>query len=257
VLAYHDPEPAAFERHVTALARRYSLISLDALLAAARTGELASLPERPLLVTLDDGWAGNVALLPVLERHGVRPAIFLTTAVVGTSRHFWWTHATDQADAERLKRLPEPERLRELAARGFTPETEYPDRQALSLDEIRAMAASVDFGAHTRSHPVLPECTDDRAAIEIAGSFDDVEQLTGVRAKAFAYPNGDASERDAELARQAGFECAFTVETGYDAAATDRYRLRRITVPDSAGTSELVARASGAYGALAGWLRRR
>lgn len=261
VLTYHDPEPEAFDRHLALLTSLYAVIPLEDLVSSLRSGDVSTLPRRSLVITLDDGWAGNARLLPVLQRHGVRPAVFLTTAIVGTDRHFWWTHAADDPEAQRLKALPDEERLRELAAAGFSPDAEYPHRQALSAAEIAEMAPWVDFQAHSRSHPILPRCSDGVAAAEIAGSADDIARLTGVRPAAFAYPNGDRSDRDVELVRSAGYVWAFTVEPGYVDAGSDPYGLCRISVGDSAGTTELVSRASGAYGilvsALHGALRGR
>jgi peptidoglycan/xylan/chitin deacetylase (PgdA/CDA1 family) len=255
VLAYHDPDPATFERHVALLASLYNVIPMGALLDAIREGDFRALPRRPLLITLDDGWAGNARLLPVLTRHGVRPTVFLVTGAVGTHRRFWWTGVSDLAERERLKGLSTEDRLSELAGSGFAPELEYPEREALSLVEIEQMAPLVDFGGHTRSHPILPACSDEEAELEISGSAEDVERIAGARARAFAYPNGDYSARDVESARRAGYECAFTVEPGSIACGDDTYRLRRVFIDDEAGPTELIARASGAYGALLRALR--
>jgi len=251
VLAYHDPEPGVFERHIALLESMYTIVSLETLLSMLRGNDLRSLPPRALVVTLDDGWAGNTRLLPVVRRHRIRPALFVTTAIAGTHRHFWWTHAPDPAERERAKTLPEDERLRALAASGFDRDADYPDRQALSLDEISEMSVWADVEGHTRSHPILPRCTDEQAEREIAGSADEVERMTGRRPRAFAYPNGDRSARDVGLVRKAGYEAAFTVEPGYVSAASDPYALPRIVVGDDVGATELIARASGVFGALA------
>jgi peptidoglycan/xylan/chitin deacetylase (PgdA/CDA1 family) len=250
VLAYHDPDPATFARHLARLTALYSVIPLETFLAARRASDLRSLPPRALVITLDDGWAGNFGLPPALKRHGVRPTIFLSTSTVGTGRHFWWTHAPDQTDQEGLKRLSETERLAELALSGFAADLEYPDRQALSVRELAEMAPWVDFQSHSRTHPILPRCTDDVAASKIVGSAEDVERLTGIPPRAFAYPNGDFSERDVDLVRRAGYECGLTIEPGYNDARTDPYRLKRIFIDDDASLTELDVCASGVYGIL-------
>jgi peptidoglycan/xylan/chitin deacetylase (PgdA/CDA1 family) len=256
VLAYHDPKPAVFDEHLARLTSLYSIISLQDFSLARRSNDWRGLPKRPLLVTLDDGWAHNLELLPVLERHRVRPVVFVTTSLVGTHRHYWWTHASDPEERERLKQLGDNERLERLESSGYTPATEYPTRQALSTDELRVMSARVDIQAHSRSHPILPRCSDENALSEIAGSAADLEQLTGTRPTAFAYPNGDYSERDTHLVQRAGYECAFTIDPGYNGKATDPYRLKRIVVGDDANPTELVVRASGMFGILASAARR-
>jgi peptidoglycan/xylan/chitin deacetylase (PgdA/CDA1 family) len=250
VLAYHDPEAEVFRRHLGVLRRLYSVVSLDEVLRALRDGDVRALPRRALLITFDDGWAGNRGLRDSLASTGVRPTVFLCTSLVGTSKHYWWTHVPDAVERDRLKLLDEQDRLRELATIGFAPETEYAERQALSLDEVDALADVVDFQAHTRSHPVLPTCSDERAETEIAGSADDIERLTGRRPAAFAYPNGNRSARDVELVKHLGFECAFTTDPGYIDAGADAYQLKRIMMDDAAGATDVVVRASGIYGRL-------
>ena len=135
-------------------------------------------------------------------------------------------------------------------------DTEYEDRQALSLRQLEALAEASDLQSHTRNHPILPSCPSTLASGEILGSADDLERLIGARPRGFAYPNGDYSERDIELVRAAGYECAFTVEPGYNSADTDHYRLKRVLIADDAGETELVACASGAYAILARIIRR-
>lgn len=256
VLAYHDPDPATFERHMTVLASLYNVITLGALLDALQHSDFRRLPRRPLLITLDDGWAGNSRLLPVFARHRVRPTIFLTTSIVGTNRHFWWTCVPDLHRRERLKSLSTRQRLDELAKAGYSREAEYPQREALSLEEIAGMAPFVDFGAHTRSHPILPNDPATDAEREILGSATDVQRLTGIGARAFAYPNGDFTSREVDLVRSSGCEAAFTVEAGYVTARSDPYRLRRIFVDEDAGVTELIAGASGVYSIAVCLVRR-
>ncbi len=255
VLGYHDPDPETFERHLAVLTRLYSVVPLETLLSARRTGDLRRLPRRALAITLDDGWAGNRALLPSLERWEVRVTVFLSTAIVGTRRHYWWTHVTDKSEQERFKGLGNQERLAALAGVGFAVETEYPDRQALSIDEIDELMPFADFQAHARTHPILPRCSDDQARWEIEGSAEDIGTITGDRAQVFAYPNGDFSDRDADLVKQAGYDCAFSIDPGYFREGDDPYRLSRVYMDDAADINELVVRASGAYGILLEWLR--
>jgi peptidoglycan/xylan/chitin deacetylase (PgdA/CDA1 family) len=256
IVAYHDPDPDTFERHLALLTSLYSVIPLETFLSARRAGDLRGLPRRPLVITLDDGWADNARLLPALKSYGVRPTVFVCTSIVGTNRHYWWTHAPDPADREILKQAAEDERLRELASSGFASDTQFTDRQALSAGDLAEMAPWVDFQSHTRSHPILTRCSDERAVSEIAGSAEDIERLTGVRPRAFAYPDGAYCDRDVELVRQAGYECAITIVPGYNDARTDHYRLKRIIITDGAGPTELVARASGTFGILLGSMHR-
>jgi peptidoglycan/xylan/chitin deacetylase (PgdA/CDA1 family) len=238
------------------LARRYSLISLSDFLRWRR-GEVAALPPRPLVITLDDGHASNVQLLEVFRRHAVSATIFLCSDIVGTRRRFWWQAVGGEAERQRLKRMPDEQRLEVLREIGYQEEADYEPRAALSADEVAAMREAVDFQAHTRLHPVLPMCTAARSRDEIAGCRKVLVERFGIATRALAYPNGDYSERDVALTREAGFECGLTIDSGYNDWHSDLFRLKRILVPDDASLDELAVKASGLWGGLMRLARRK
>ena len=120
--------------------------------------------------------------------------------------------------------------------------------QALSLDHVAALSPDVDFQAHTRSHPILPACTDDAAWEEIAVSRSEVEALTGRSCRHFAYPNGRYGRRELELVARAGYESARTTEPGWNDPAVDPFRLRILGIPDDASLGVLAAQATGLPG---------
>jgi len=49
------------------------------------------LPRDAVAVTFDDGYVDNLAnAKPILNRHGLRATLFLTTATVGSRTEYWW-----------------------------------------------------------------------------------------------------------------------------------------------------------------------
>ena len=247
ILLYHAVAPDVLDRHLHALKRVYTFVAMKDYLEAREGGR--PLPPKALVLTLDDGHASNRALLPVLEKHGVRATVFLCTRIVGTRRRFWFEHPPAKRETATLKTLPDMERLERMRALGFDEDREYEDRQALTWEEVAEMRAWVDFQPHSRFHPILPRCSDERAREEIVRSKKDLEDR-GYPADVFAYPNGDYTAREARLAREAGYRCALTIDPGFNAAATDPFLLKRIGVPDGGGTSELLVRASGIWSRL-------
>ena len=207
ILCYHDPAPEVVTRHLDWLSKHYNMISLEDYLSW-RKGQKAQLPSCALVVTLDDGHSGNATLLDVFRHHGVQPAIFLCSDIVGTKRHFWWQGVASESRRQFLKRLPDAARLVALRESGFEETQEYADRSALSSEEIGAMQSTVDFQAHTRLHPVLPMCDEQRARDEISGCKRILAERFGLETWAFAYPNGDYCDRDVRLVKEAGFDCA-------------------------------------------------
>jgi len=233
--------------HLAVLGKLYNLIPLRRYIEWRNGKTREPLPPYALVVTLDDGHRGNAALAPVFRQHAVEPTIFLCSAIIGTNRTYWWNAVPDQDERERLKRVPDHERVRQLKEMGFVETQDSTERQALSDGEIAMLNGMVDFQCHTRLHPVLPRCSPERAKEEIEKAKDELEQRLGRLIYALAYPNGDYSEREVVLARAAGYDCALTLDGRVNRANTDIFRLGRMGVSDSADSNELIVKASGLW----------
>jgi peptidoglycan/xylan/chitin deacetylase (PgdA/CDA1 family) len=254
ILLYHDPEPSTLDAHLSYLRRICDIVPLADFDKPGRGRPRA-------VITLDDGHAGNAALLPIFEKHGVRPTIFVCSGIVAHRRPHWWMHpAAAHADIERLKRLPNRERLRELAAlgyRGGEPGCGDPDRNdaadraqtvaatGLSAQQIDALRSHVDLQSHTRFHPILTRCDDHECEEEIAGSRRDIESMTGNVCVHFAYPNGNYSEREVRLLKAAGYRTARTCDVGWNDRSTDPFRLRAIDIHDDSSLTWFAAQLTG------------
>ena len=82
-----------------------------------------NLPSRALVVTLDDGHQGNVELVDLFVRYGVRPTIYVCRQIVGTNRHYWFLKCKNP---EQLNGLPNAARLAALGKSGFSPDEGIP-----------------------------------------------------------------------------------------------------------------------------------
>ncbi|SFE01859.1 polysaccharide deacetylase family protein [Thermophagus xiamenensis] len=258
ILMFHHPSPEYFDKAITALKKRYNIISLSRFMDTIPADE-RSLPSYPLIITLDDGWASNYALLPVLEKHQVPVTIFLMAGMADTHRHPWFSEVTNQQKKQELKRVSNTTRVSTLKRMGFTETKEFDDRVVLSREEIHHMQASglVEFGSHTLFHPILPHCNDNTALEEIQLSKKKTEELTGKPCRFFSFPNGDYCERDIRLCKKAGYEAAVTLDVGYNSRNDDPFRLKRISVPDEASISELLVKASGFWAFFKVLLRKQ
>ncbi|MGY8685310.1 polysaccharide deacetylase family protein [Bradyrhizobium sp. UFLA05-153] len=248
ILVYHAPTPQVFDAQIGVLGRLYNIVPLSAYVEARRTGDFSKLPPKALVVTLDDGHRSNFALKDVLERHNVPITIFLCSGLIGTRRRFWFLHEKSQELVQRLKTVPDDERLVALRRTGFDEAKEFDDRQVLSIAEVRELNSRVDFQSHTVFHPILPRCSEEKAEAEIAGSRSELQTKLGHEVYALAYPNGDYSERELRLAERAGYSCALSADCGFNTKETPLFRLRRICVPDDADRHELLVKASGLWG---------
>ena len=144
-------------------------------------------PARPktLAVTFDDAFASvGTRAAPILAELGVPGTVFVPTDYPGTA--LTWP-GTDH-----------------WAAAGFAGEL-----QALSWDELRVLsAAGWEIGAHTCSHPRLPDLGGDTIAYELAQARAVCEREIPQPCRSVAYPFGAADRRVRAAARTAGYEAA-------------------------------------------------
>ena len=209
----------------------------DTLVAAIHQKDFSQIPAKSVVITIDDGHAGNIELLPLFKQYRIRPTLFVCTQIINTHRHFWFKiEGQSKTEREKLKRLPNAERLARLKQTAdFEPEKVYPDRQALNIEEMKEMVADVDFQPHTQSHPILPYCTEAECRQEILESKTDLEKLLGIECSHFSYPNGDYTEREIEIVKASGFRSARTTVIGWNTLKTAPYQLKTIPVADDAG----------------------
>jgi len=97
--------------------------------------------------------------------------------------------------------------------------------------QVRLLRQSgMDIGSHTVSHARLGSVPAERAHDELAESRKKLEKELGEKIDLLAYPAGDHNEDVTELAVEAGYEAAFTTETGPVRQGNDPFALRRIGV---------------------------
>jgi peptidoglycan/xylan/chitin deacetylase (PgdA/CDA1 family) len=212
VLMYHHVGPARsgtlreltvssekFERQVRWLARRgYVGILPSDWLRWLREG--TGLPERPVLMTFDDGYADLTEhALPVLRRYGFGAVVFVVTGQLGR------TNAWDEAHGSVTHRLMTAEQIQYWATQG------------------------IEFGAHSRTHADLTTLTRDQLREEVVGSGIELARLVGSRVSSFAYPYGSYNKDVYECVREV-FDvafCAGDTTEGFNCRLTDRHLQRR------------------------------
>ncbi|MYF99312.1 polysaccharide deacetylase family protein [Candidatus Poribacteria bacterium] len=256
VLLYHDVQPDIFAKHIDYLSRHYNIISLDLLVTSVHNKDFSDIPPKSVVITVDDGHAGNIALLSIIMQYDIFPTIYVCTQIINTHRHFWFRiPILSKKEKEHLKRLPNAERLRHLRqTSNYKPEKEYEDRQALSLNEMKQMMHYVDFQPHTQFHPILPNCTKTECNQEIRDSKVDLEGLLDIKCYHFSYPNGDYTEREIEFVKAAGYRSARTVDIGWNRNNTSPYKLRAIPISDDAGLIRFRAELTGIPQRIGKWV---
>ncbi len=114
----------------------------------------------------------------------------------------------------------------------------------LTWDEIGEMDKSglVEFGAHTRHHPNLPELSAAAVTDEVTGSKTDLESHLKKPIYWFAYPYGSYSQSIIKTVQQAGFKGAVSTIYGSIQSSDNIYLMPRIMVDGRFSLDDLVKR---------------
>lgn len=104
----------------------------------------------------------------------------------------------------------------------------------MSRDEMCEWARQgMEVGSHTLSHAHLPELSEAEARLQIQGSREQLQQLTGEPVTAFCYPYGAENLTVRDLAREAGYTNATTTASGLAKPGDDPMGLPRVMVARS------------------------
>ena len=275
----------ALQKQLRFLKNNYNLIAPETFRVWLEKSE--TLPPRSVLVTCDDGLVNNLSdMLPVLQSEAVSCLFFVTGESCGEQpgmlwyeelhhllsgtevrdgdvqtifeidrEHFhgqpfqskWWTCVVNASRFATRLRAEKIGLLRSICK--FAPFT-LPDRwRRMNVHELRELSAfGMSIGAHTMSHPVLAQCSEDEAHREVQESKAELERVLGQTVWAFAYPFGNPEtmgEREVKIAREAGFECAFVNVGGGALDPSQCFALARTHVTAGMSLAEFEAHLSG------------
>jgi peptidoglycan/xylan/chitin deacetylase (PgdA/CDA1 family) len=196
-----------------------------------------ALPPRPVLMTFDDGYRSVFTLAkPILERYEIPAVLFVTTRPVIERQRFWYDRMAaelGESAVEGAKSCSYDEWSRRL---GELPPGTFADddpNAPLTVEQLRSLAQHPTFelGCHTSTHPILARAGAEVQRREIEESRQELESVTGVKARAFAYPNGrpriDYTEESIRLVKEAGYDVAFSTRPGFSLPSESRWERSR------------------------------
>ena len=149
-----------------------------------------TLPERPVLITFDDGYIDNYNnALPVLKKYGMRATIFIVPAFTGNNANYLnW------------------DQIKDMERNGIT------------------------IQSHTLNHRALEELPDDEIRAELLNSKIMLEKNLGHPIDFLAYPTGTYNLHIAGIAKDVGYKASFTIKYGNVDKGSNIYALERVPI---------------------------
>jgi peptidoglycan/xylan/chitin deacetylase (PgdA/CDA1 family) len=194
--------PEVFRRQIEWLsANGYTGVYAADWLAWMRQG--TALPEKPVLITFDDGYCDLIDhAIPVLEESGFKSTIFIVSQHLG-------------------------------GASTWDVPLGHPSRPLMTAEQVRECPAhGIEIGAHSRTHPDLRTLQDTALKTELEGCRADLTELMGRPVNTLAYCFGFQNE---QVRKRAGetYDLSFSCKPGLNAWRTDPTCLRRMFVHPS------------------------
>ena len=267
------PDAAVFRRQMQWLKDATEVLDEEGLISLTRN---ADRPRGVVYsaVTFDDAYVDcHTIARPILDELGIRAIFFVPIGMIEARRLGWWDQAAYLLKASKqdliqvrdeefnlrtdfrgaLRRVLKMFKL-EPAARTeglldelssachvALPSKDLQSAELMSWEQIRGLRdAGHNVGSHSLSHRVLATLSPEQQAVEIGESRKQLAVHVGAEVRSFAYPVGGLehiNSNSVALAEEAGYELAFTFNTGMETLPIeDRFRIRR----ESAHTFELL-----------------
>ena len=242
-----------FDAQCRMIAETCHPIDFETLVDAQKKGR--ALPERPVLVTFDDGYRSVFELArPILLRYKIPAVVFVCSDPVREQRLFWFdavARALGPSAIDACRALPD-EGWRRVAQEHDTPASAAPGLAPMTDAQVRQLAdEGFTIGVHTASHAPLRHAPSDVQRYELESCRAALETWTGRPVNAVAYPFGtpraDYSEETVTIAESLGFTDGFTTRSGFARLTEPALEHSRFVVLAAVTAAELAHRITYAW----------
>ena len=192
--------PDLFAQHLDAIqAAGYTTITPYQLVANLTQG--APLPDKPVMLTFDDGYRDNYEnAFPLLRERGMTATFFVVSDFID-------------------KELP----------------------AYLTWDMVREMlSGGMSIESHGRNHVSLKDKDTDYLVWQALGSLETIQYELGVRPRFVAYPAGDYDQATIDVFKSAGYWGGFVTAQGATHSSDDLFRLHRVRVRGTTTPDDLI-----------------
>lgn len=230
-LYFHNPSPESFEDIVIWLVKHnYSFISAEDLLMHMK-GELP-LTKKSVYISFDDGWQGNLQLVPIIEKYNIPVTIFIATEPL-QSGNYWWEFASKTGGQQKVAEFKAYNQDLFYNELNLLKSTNSLCRSSMTVSELVELSkhSLVDIQSHTHTHPILTNLNDQSLDEELQHSQELLCQLIAKPIDKFSYPNGSYRMREKENVKKY-YSCAFSTIQSYPQVGGDLYEIPRIALTD-------------------------
>ena len=201
--------PDTFKQHMKLISNQgYTPITVGGYAQLVKSSSL--LPDKPVILTFDDGFADFYsAAFPILQEYNFPATLFVVTDHIdGTSR---WL-------------------------KGVGEET----RTMLSWSQLSEIQkAGIEIGSHSATHIHLDTAKPEISRHEIICPKDKLEQKLGCSVHSMAYPYGHYTKAICQMVYEAGYSAACAVRNAMSHTNDNLFSLARITIYHQTESSNL------------------
>lgn len=169
-----------------------------------------SLPEKPVLITFDDGYEGVYThAYPILKEFEFKATLFLISSVTGSGNNPYYN------EWDKGKR---------------------PVAKHLSIEVIKEMLKSnlISLGSHSHSHNTFNKLSEKEIDAEISRSQEFLEETFDKRINIFSYPGGYTGNKEStyKILNKWGMKLAFAAQNDKveDLRKMEKFNLHRINI---------------------------
>lgn len=153
----------------------------------------SSLPQKPIVLTLDDGYVDNYTnAFPVLKEFNFKATVFMITSLIDTNPRYLTSAQLQEMDK-----------------------------------------AGMEIESHSVTHPELNTLSYDKQLQELKDSKDSLEKLLGREVPYLAYPFGKFNSDTLKIVEDLGYKMAFSTVIGDASKSDGLYKLHRLYVSNN------------------------
>ena len=185
------------------------------------------LPEKPIMITFDDGWLDNwIYAFPILKKYGIKAVVFAVTSFIQERG------IRQRSDEGVAHGLPPHNECLKMIESGLASDV------MCSWAELGEMEKSglVEVQSHTHTHKRWDRLYADplerikALRDELLISRNIIEERLGKRCDSLCWPWGKYDVEYIAAAKEAGYKILFTTDKGTNTIKTDPMKIKRLVI---------------------------